>query len=100
MSQTTTTPFNVAVRNDFDRYRLVVNAIDRVPGLRAGAVTHDSRPCRTYSPAITPGSVSGQGCGRLGLARLTAVGRRRSPASQRARREGSSVFCDQSRKGS
>ncbi|WP_367125948.1 phosphoketolase [Streptomyces phytohabitans] len=37
---TTTTPFDMLVRNDLDRYRLVMDVVDRVPGLavRAGAV--------------------------------------------------------------
>ncbi len=37
---TTTTPFDMLVRNDLDRYRLVMDVIDRVPGLavRAAAV--------------------------------------------------------------
>ncbi|MGW7792856.1 phosphoketolase family protein [Streptomyces tricolor] len=37
---TTTTPFDMVVRNDMDRYRLVMDVIDRVPGLavRAAAV--------------------------------------------------------------
>jgi xylulose-5-phosphate/fructose-6-phosphate phosphoketolase len=39
-SGTTTTPFDMVVRNDLDRYRLVMDVIDRVPGLdvRAAAV--------------------------------------------------------------
>ncbi|MER7463192.1 phosphoketolase family protein [Streptomyces sp. NPDC097981] len=39
-SGTTTTPFDMVVRNDLDRYRLVMDVIDRVPGLaeHSGAV--------------------------------------------------------------
>jgi xylulose-5-phosphate/fructose-6-phosphate phosphoketolase len=33
----TTTPFDMVVRNDLDRYRLVMDVIDRVPGLCARA---------------------------------------------------------------
>ena len=34
---TTTTPFDMAVRNDLDRFHLVKDAVDRVPGLRPRA---------------------------------------------------------------
>ncbi|MCQ4041276.1 phosphoketolase [Streptantibioticus rubrisoli] len=34
---TTTTPFDMVVRNDLDRYRLVMDVIDRVPGLAVSA---------------------------------------------------------------
>ncbi|RBM23287.1 phosphoketolase [Streptomyces sp. PT12] len=34
---TTTTPFDMVVRNDMDRYRLVMDVIDRVPGLAVRA---------------------------------------------------------------
>jgi xylulose-5-phosphate/fructose-6-phosphate phosphoketolase len=34
---TTTTPFDMAVRNDLDRFHLVCDVIDRVPSLRASA---------------------------------------------------------------
>ncbi|MFJ6615025.1 phosphoketolase [Streptomyces sp. NPDC091289] len=46
---TTTTPFDMVVRNDLDRYRLVMDVIDRVPGLgvRAVAVRQEMADIRT-----------------------------------------------------
>lgn len=46
---TTTTPFDMVVRNDLDRYRLVMDVIDRVPGLgvRAAALRQDMADVRT-----------------------------------------------------
>jgi xylulose-5-phosphate/fructose-6-phosphate phosphoketolase len=38
-SGTTTTPFDMVVRNDLDRFRLVMDVIDRVPGLGVRAVS-------------------------------------------------------------
>ncbi|MFC9125278.1 phosphoketolase [Streptomyces sp. NPDC057099] len=48
-SGTTTTPFDMVVRNDLDRYRLVMDVIDRVPGLavRAAAVRQRMADART-----------------------------------------------------
>ncbi len=45
---TTTTPFDMVVRNDLDRYRLVMDVIDRVPGLavRAAAVRQGMEDAR------------------------------------------------------
>ncbi|WP_203672430.1 MULTISPECIES: phosphoketolase [unclassified Streptomyces] len=45
---TTTTPFDMVVRNDLDRYRLVMDVIDRVPGLavRAASVRQDMEDVR------------------------------------------------------
>ncbi|MFK4071988.1 phosphoketolase [Streptomyces sp. NPDC029674] len=46
---TTTTPFDMVVRNNLDRYRLVMDVIDRVPGLavRATAVRQAMADART-----------------------------------------------------
>ncbi|MFF3877805.1 phosphoketolase [Streptomyces sp. NPDC001978] len=46
---TTTTPFDMVVRNDLDRYRLVMDVIDRVPGLavRAAVVRQQMADVRT-----------------------------------------------------
>ncbi|MGK5549297.1 phosphoketolase family protein [Streptomyces sp. URMC 127] len=46
---TTTTPFDMVVRNDLDRYRLVMDVIDRVPGLgvRAASVRQAMADART-----------------------------------------------------
>ncbi|MYT75128.1 MULTISPECIES: phosphoketolase family protein [unclassified Streptomyces] len=48
-SGTTTTPFDMVVRNDLDRFRLVMDVIDRVPGLavRAAAVRQRMADART-----------------------------------------------------
>ncbi|MFI1973215.1 phosphoketolase [Streptomyces cinnamoneus] len=48
-SGSTTTPFDMVVRNDLDRYRLVMDVIDRVPGLavRAAAVRQTMADART-----------------------------------------------------
>ncbi|MFJ9173268.1 phosphoketolase [Streptomyces sp. NPDC102360] len=52
-SGTTTTPFDMVVRNDLDRYRLVMDVIDRVPGLavRAAAVRQTMADARTRHSA-------------------------------------------------
>jgi xylulose-5-phosphate/fructose-6-phosphate phosphoketolase len=46
---TTTTPFDMVVRNDMDRFHLVMDVIDRVPGLakRAAVVRQDMQDLRT-----------------------------------------------------
>ncbi|GGP33982.1 putative phosphoketolase [Streptomyces abikoensis] len=48
-SGTTTTPFDMVVRNNLDRYRLVMDVIDRVPGLagRAAGVRQAMADART-----------------------------------------------------
>ncbi|WP_306317392.1 MULTISPECIES: phosphoketolase [unclassified Streptomyces] len=52
-SGTTTTPFDMVVRNDLDRYRLVMDVVDRVPGLgvRAAAVRQTMADARTRHAA-------------------------------------------------
>ncbi|MFJ2822008.1 phosphoketolase [Streptomyces toxytricini] len=46
---TTTTPFDMVVRNDLDRYRLVMDVVDRVPGLagRAAGIRQAMADART-----------------------------------------------------
>ncbi|MFD5519720.1 phosphoketolase [Streptomyces sp. NPDC127066] len=46
---TTTTPFDMVVRNDMDRYRLVMDVLDRVPGLgvRAAALRQKMADARS-----------------------------------------------------
>ncbi len=52
---TTTTPFDMVMLNDLDRYRLVIDVIDRVPGLadRAGHVRQDMVDRRLAARAYT-----------------------------------------------
>jgi xylulose-5-phosphate/fructose-6-phosphate phosphoketolase len=46
---TTTTPFDMVVRNDMDRFHLVIDVIDRVPGLamRAAVLRQEMQDRRT-----------------------------------------------------
>ncbi|HEX2177793.1 MAG TPA: phosphoketolase family protein [Nocardioidaceae bacterium] len=46
---TTTTPFDMVVRNDMDRYHLAIDAIDRVPGLarKAASIRQEMVDMRT-----------------------------------------------------
>jgi xylulose-5-phosphate/fructose-6-phosphate phosphoketolase len=52
---TTTTPFDMAMLNDLDRFRLVIDVIDRVPGLqeRAGEVRQQMDDQRAFARAYT-----------------------------------------------
>ncbi len=52
---TTTTPFDMVMRNDLDRYHLVMDVIDRVPGLadRAGTVRQAMVEARDRARAYT-----------------------------------------------
>ena len=54
---TTTTPFDMTMLNDLDRFHLVIDVIDRVPEPR-GAGRRSARRCRTHDsrPAPTPAS--------------------------------------------
>ena len=52
---TTTTPFDMVMLNDLDRYRLVIDVIDRVPSLgeRAGMLRQDMQDARVRARAYT-----------------------------------------------
>jgi len=52
---TTTTPFDMVMLNDLDRYHLVMDVIDRVPGLseRAAALRQDMADTRLRARAYT-----------------------------------------------
>jgi xylulose-5-phosphate/fructose-6-phosphate phosphoketolase len=51
---TTTTPFDMAVLNDLDRFHLVMDVVDRVPGLadRAGNVREAMGARRRGAPGL------------------------------------------------
>ena len=52
---TTTTPFDMVMLNDLDRFHLVIDVIDRVPGLAASAahlrqsMVDERQQCRDYT---------------------------------------------------
>jgi len=52
---TTTTPFDMVMLNDLDRFRLVIDVIDRVPGLasRAGHIRQTMTDARAQARAYT-----------------------------------------------
>ena len=52
---TTTTPFDMVMLNDLDRFHLVMDVIDRVPGLidRAGGLRQDMQDARLAARAYT-----------------------------------------------
>ncbi len=52
---TTTTPFDMVMLNDLDRYRLVIDVLDRVPGLaeREGALRQELQDTRHRARAYT-----------------------------------------------
>ena len=52
---TTTTPFDMVMLNDLDRFHLVIDVIDRVPGLvdRAGALRQEMEGARVAARAYT-----------------------------------------------
>ena len=79
---TTTTPFDMVMLNDLDRFHLVIDVIDRVPGLavtpRRPAPAHGGRA--PALPAAHPPVRRGRpGRGRLGLARLASQGSKGIP---------------------
>ena len=73
---TTTTPFDMVVMNDMDRFHLVMDVIDRVPGLgdrgRLAAPADDRRP--HPAPRLDPRARRGPAGGpRLDLARARRI---------------------------
>ena len=69
---TTTTPFDMVMLNDLDRFHLVIDVIDRVPGLadRAGHVRQ-----AMVEPGWSTGRTPGK---RARTARRSATGRGRA----------------------
>jgi phosphoketolase len=70
---TTTTPFDMVMLNDLDRYHLVIDVIDRVPGLadRAGHLRQEmedarlqARPTRGSTARTRPRWPNGDGSRR------------------------------------
>ena len=55
---TTTTPFDMVVMNDMDRFHLVMDVIDRVPGLAAAGRAGCASRWSTPGPGTTPGPAS------------------------------------------
>ncbi len=88
---TTTTPFDMVMLNDLDRFHLVVDVIDRVPGpgrsrrARPGgdARRADARRGRTPARSATTRPRSATGPGRRAPDRRADAGRRRGAARPR-----------------
>ena len=61
---TTTTPFDVVMLNDLDRFHLVIDVIDRVPGLAEAAAPLGSPTRMAFVACTAPTSSAprGQGC--------------------------------------
>ena len=70
---TTTTPFDMVMLNDLDRYHLVIDVIDRVPFLQSRRArrcasrwsTSGSRPASTPASTATTSPRCATGCGRM-----------------------------------
>ncbi len=70
---TTTTPFDMVMLNDLDRYHLVIDVIDRVPFLQSTCAhrcasrwsTSGSRPASTPASTATTSPRCATGCGRM-----------------------------------
>ena len=73
---TTTTPFDMVMLNDLDRYHLVMDVIDRVPGLGTGRRTLRQRmvDARLRPGLDTRARRGHRRGGRLDLARLSPCG--------------------------
>ena len=78
---TTTTPFDMVMLNDLDRFHLVIDVIDRVPGL--GAAGRAPPPADGRPPARRPGRTRARGRGRAGDPRLDLAGLTRTARPHR-----------------
>ena len=77
---TTTTPFDMVMLNDMDRFHLVMDVIDRVPGL--GARAAHAAPARWSTSGCATARVHARG--RRGHARRARLGAGRAGAAARA----------------
>ena len=74
---TTTTPFDMVMLNDLDRFHLVMDVIDRVPGLARAGCAHPPGDAgrAALAPRLHPRARRGpSGADRVALARVACVG--------------------------
>jgi phosphoketolase len=72
---TTTTPFDMVMLNDLDRFHLVMDVIDRVPGLSSAAHERPASRVQGLHPSARRGRARGAGLDLALLTGATAHGR-------------------------